>query len=265
MMDIFLRNPIEKSAFKCAQRRSKDMCHVCSSYCDNCSFFVKNHLPPETDEETVKLLALKAEGKAWAAIVENQIHAGFGIGVFALLIFAWALWYYDPFWTRYIMSQSSSPPPDTRVSIVDTGAEQHANIDQTLSMVAEELWKGRDVNGDRQLNCIDATILFYYFFPDKSKVVIMVNINPRQNLNHLFVSVFTDGEWKPVEPQAHFSGNDSYWMEDIWGSRYDVRYDKEETKYWRRFLPWKIEGMDISNSPPPLTEAHRAEVRSTER
>jgi len=253
ILDIFFKNPIEKCAFKCAQRRSENICisQVCSSYCDNCSFFVKNYFPPETDEETVKLLMLKAEEKAWATILENQIHAGFWVGFFVLLILVWALWYYDPFWTRYTMNQSNSPPPDIRGSIADTGAEQHANIDQTLRIVAEELWKGRDVNGDRQLNCIDATILFYHFFPDKSKVIIMGNVNPRQHLNHLFVSVFTDGEWKPIEPQAYYSRNDSYWMEDVWGDRYDVRYDKEDTKYWRRLLPWRIAGMDFSNSPIP--------------
>ena len=48
---------------------------------------------------------------------------------------------------------------------------EHANIDKTLKIVAEK-WKTTDVNGDGLHNCIDAAVLFYQYYPDKSKVTI---------------------------------------------------------------------------------------------
>jgi hypothetical protein len=239
MTDVSFDNSVWKYALKCALRRSGELCSSVfySAYCDNCTFFVKNYLPAEVDEREVRLLMLKVDEEAWANVVERHLKY---IGAAAFLIsmlFVLMLWDYDPLWIRV---KAKTTLHDTRGLIADTGTEQHANIDETLSKVAEELWKGRDVNWDRKINCIDATIIFYHYFPDKSKVYIMSNFNPDNYFNHLFISVFTDGEWRAIEPQAYYSGNESYWMEDVWESRYDMSYDTEETRVWRWFLPWGI-------------------------
>jgi len=249
MADVPFDDYICQCAVKCALRRSKNNCSSSfnSAYCVNCSFFVRNYLPAEVDDQAIELLMLKAEEEAWVTIMVNQKYAGFAVAFLVSMFLAWTLWDYDPFWIRNRPS-TTAPPPVARGVVTDTGTEQHANIDETLSKVAEELWKGRDVNWDRQLNCIDATIIFYHFFPDKSKVHIMSNVNPDNNFNHLFISVFTDGVWKTIEPQAYFSKNESYWMEDVWDSRYVKRYDREETKLWRWFLPWRIGSLDFTGS-----------------
>jgi len=247
MIDVSIDDSVWKYALKCAIRRDNDLCSTIfnTSYCDNCTYFVKNYLPAQTDDEEVKLIMLKADEKAWAGIVENYFkYIGTAVLIISML-FVLMLWDYDPLWIR--IKAKKTYHPDTHGLIADTGTEQHANIDETLSKVAEELWKGRDVNWDKRLNCIDATIIFYHYFPDKSKVNIMGNVNPDENFNHLFISVFTDGEWKTIEPQAYYSGNRSYWMEDVWNSRYDMRYDTEETKLWRWLLPWKIGNIDFTS------------------
>jgi hypothetical protein len=251
MTDVTFDDSAWKCALKCAVRRSNDLCSTIfyTSYCDNCTFFVKNYLPAEVDDQAVKLLMLKADEEAWSNIMKDHLkHIGAAAFIVSMLFF-WIVWDHDPFWAR--IKAKTTAPHDIRGFIVDTGTEQHANIDETLSKVAEELWRGRDVNWDRQLNCIDATVVFYHYFPDKSKVCIMSNVNPAKNFNHLFISVFTDGVWKAIEPQAYYSGNESYWMEDVWDSRYDMRYDREETRLWRWYLPWKIGNFDFTSLTYP--------------
>jgi len=90
----------------------------------------------------------------------------------------------------------------------NTNLSEHANIDQTLRIVANKFRQKVDVNSDGKTNCIDAAVTFYKYYPDKSKVCIMINNNPKTGLNHLFNCVFTDGVWKAIEPQAYYS-NDS--------------------------------------------------------
>jgi len=240
MNDASFENNALKYAVKCAMRRSKNLCSSVfyTAYCENCTYFVKNYLPAETDDQGIKLFMLKAEEEARAMTMEKLNYTGFAAGFLVCIILAWIVWDYDPFWIR--IKVKTTPPPVTRGIIADTGIEQHANIDETLGKVAEELWKGRDVNGDKQLNCIDAAVIFYHYFPDKSKVRIMGNVNPGINFDHLFIGVFSDGDWKLIEPQAYYSGKESYWMEDVWDIRYDTRYNKEETNRWLWYLPWRI-------------------------
>ena len=88
---------------------------------------------------------------------------------------------------------------------------EHANIDKTLRLVAEN-WKKNDVNGDGLHNCIDAAVLFYQYYPNKNKVCIEINRNPKTGMYHLFNCVFTDGVWKAIEPQAYANNHSNYFM-----------------------------------------------------
>jgi len=105
---------------------------------------------------------------------------------------------------------------------------EHSNIDKTLLLVAEN-WNKIDVNKDGKHNCIDAAVLFYQYYPDKSKVCIELNKNPDTGMNHLFNCVFTDGVWKAIEPQAYASNKPSYLMGAIWGKNYDASYNRDVT------------------------------------
>ena len=248
MSDVSFENNAWKYAVKCALRRSRALCsgNFYTAYCENCTYFVKNYLPAEVDEQAVNHIMHKAEEKAWAITMGKQNYLGFAASFLICILFAWIVWDYDPFWIR-TKTKTTTPPPVTRGLIADTGVEQHANIDETLGKVAEELWKGRDVNGDKLLNCIDATVIFYHYFPDKSKVCIMSNDNPSTHFNHLFIGVFSDGTWKLIEPQAYYFRNESYLMEDVWDGRYDMRYNEEETRLWRWYLPWRIGSLDFTS------------------
>ena len=110
---------------------------------------------------------------------------------------------------------------------------EHDNIDKTLQIVAEKLSQNIDVNGDGKTNCIDAAIIFYKYYPDKSKVCIEINKNPKTGMHHLFNCVFTDGAWKAIEPQAYYTDHSNYFMWAVWGDKYDNKYNRDETETWK--------------------------------
>jgi hypothetical protein len=112
---------------------------------------------------------------------------------------------------------------------------EHNNIDRTLSLVAEK-WKNTDVNGDGLHNCIDAAVLFYKYYPDKSKVCIEANRNPGTDMYHLFNCVYTDGVWKAIEPQAYATNYSNYLMWAVWGNKYDNKYNRDVTDEYKKYV-----------------------------
>jgi len=120
-------------------------------------------------------------------------------------------------------------------SAVTRNISEHANIDKTLKIVAEK-WKKTDVNGDGLYNCIDAAVLFYQYYPDKSKVCIEVNRNSSKNFYHLFNCVFTDGVWKAIEPQSYANNHSNYLMWAAWENEYDVKYNRDATDEYKRYV-----------------------------
>ena len=122
-----------------------------------------------------------------------------------------------------------SSPSETKNS------SEQENIEKTLRLVAEN-WKKTDVNGDGLINCIDAAVLFYQYYPDKNKVCIEVNKNPNSEMHHLFNCVFTDGVWKAIEPQAYAINHSYYLMKAVWRNRYDNSYNRDVTADYLRYV-----------------------------
>jgi hypothetical protein len=164
---------------------------------------------------------------------------GFAVFTILFLILAWNSWKNDKIKDERLVSYTSSTPATaSRPSAVATAARpntndsQHANITATLRIVAEK-WKKTDVNGDGLHNCIDAAVLFYKYFPDKDKVCIMINVNPKTGMNHLFNCVFTEGVWKAIEPQSYANNYSNYLMWAVWGSQFDKSYNRDVTERWK--------------------------------
>jgi uncharacterized glyoxalase superfamily protein PhnB len=110
------------------------------------------------------------------------------------------------------------------------------NIDATLDYVARDLRNKTDVNADGLVNCIDAAVLFYKYYPVKSEVTITLNYNTATGMNHLFNVVLVDGVWRAVEPQAKFTGQRSYWMRDVWGAKYDSSKNESATRTYAGYV-----------------------------
>lgn len=97
-------------------------------------------------------------------------------------------------------------------------------IPQTLELV-----QAIDVNGDGLVNCIDYTIQFWMFYPNKNEVRIIWNKHPTNGWNHLFaeVGIYTVecGAFTWTTNQDH-----KHWKIDwFWPRAYNPTYDVNVT------------------------------------
>jgi len=113
---------------------------------------------------------------------------------------------------------------------------QFTHIEKTLKIVAEK-WETSDVNGDGKINCIDAALLFYMYYPDKDYVRIIGNNNEINDFHHLFNAVLINGFWWGIEPQTYAYEEGSYWMKDAWEDIYDYSFNSDFTDYFLQYLP----------------------------
>jgi hypothetical protein len=157
---------------------------------------------------------------------------GFAVTTIVFLVLAWFSWKNESTKDEKQVSRVSSTTTTFTPSKSNMNISEHANIDQTLRIVAEK-WKKTDVNKDGLYNCIDAAVLFYKHYPDKSKVCIEVNYNPDTGMNHAFNCVFTDGVWKAIEPQSYYTKHSNYLMWAVWGSEYNNKYNRDETEKYK--------------------------------
>jgi hypothetical protein len=161
---------------------------------------------------------------------------GFAVATVIFLVLAWFYWKNEKEteerWLNRSVSTATTVAKTNNTS--NSKTSEHANIDQTLRIVAQKCWN-TDVNKDGLYNCIDAAVLFYKYYPDKSKVCIEINYNPKTDMHHLFNCVFTDGVWKAIEPQAYYKNHSNYLMWAVWGNQYDNKLNRDETDYWKKF------------------------------
>ena len=92
------------------------------------------------------------------------------------------------------------------------------------------------MDGDGLVNCIDAALVFYKVYPNKNNVKIISNQHPDGRLNHMFNAVYIDGNWHYIEPQSAYKKHRKYWMGNVWGDRYDRKYNRDVTEEYRRYL-----------------------------
>ena len=109
-------------------------------------------------------------------------------------------------------------------------------INFALERTAADYKRGVDVNGDGLVNCIDAAVLFYQHFPDKSLVSITLNYNPATGMNHLFNAVNINGTWRAIEPQANVINARCYFMTTVWQDEYDYRLNRNVTNHYKRYV-----------------------------
>ena len=126
-------------------------------------------------------------------------------------------------------SDSSGSSSKTYVSTRD-------DINNTLRLVARDLKNKVDYNKDGLINCIDAAISFYKWYPDKSKVRIELNRNTKTGMHHLFNCVNINGIWRAIEPQALHMNHSNYWMHNVWGKKYDETYNSDATWQYIKFV-----------------------------
>jgi len=155
---------------------------------------------------------LQAETRARTMKKSNGLHRiVFSLLIGFCLFSAWSSWNGEKrreanrqanLAARNVERVEPAPRPQTTAA----NNQQTRRIEETLQRVARAMRANTDVNGDGKVDCIDAAVLFYQWFPNKNEVRIMLNRNTATGMNHLFNAVLIDGVWTAIEPQATFAG-----------------------------------------------------------
>jgi hypothetical protein len=125
------------------------------------------------------------------------------------------------------------PPPEATYKATSQQAERIfycTNISKDYYFI--------DMTCDGLYDCIDATMLFYFYYLDyDSNVKIIWNYNPNTNWSHLFCSVPDGyGGWLYIECTRYGDVLYKVMVDYVWGKDYDSRYNKDVTQDWRAII-----------------------------
>ena len=211
-------------AFKKCRRRRFDAVE-----CSHCKWDVANYI--DTDPASLRLFMLQAEQDA----VDEQYERGTSKIGWAVLILVFAA----------CVGASVFECVSNNLYWKTHGPEQqvvsnaHAvRVSDALNFAANSLRARKDINKDGKINCIDAAIFFYHAYTAPGEIQITSNKHPDGRMNHLFISIRINGKWYGIEPQAQWKGYPSYWMTDVWGSKYDPQYNRDATAYYKRYADY---------------------------
>ncbi|GBU27287.1 hypothetical protein R84B8_00816 [Treponema sp. R8-4-B8] len=227
---------IWKRACTCADMRLGRSCkNRFGSYeCNGCEQYILNYMDAEPSQ--AKLLMLDADeqmaslrGSINRANVLIVISIAIIVGFVGLFAYATVAGNKQARERLAKEALATAPKAEARHSTDET------NISNTLSKVAIGLTDKKDINRDGKVNCIDAALMFYKYYPDKSKVRIYWNKNTAKDFNHMFNLVLINGTWVGVEPQTKFFGESNYRMRPVWGAKYDYTLNIDVTNDWARF------------------------------
>ena len=218
-------------ATECALRRRNRHCReqFGGAACNYCSYNVNRYI--DADPRHVELFMLQAETRAGAIY-----HAGRQPRIIFLILIALVAF---AVWTGHKANQKREaayrlPPQNTTLSAKDQATIDKVN--KTLDKVAVDLNRKVDVNSDGKINCIDAAVLFYKHYPNREEICIVLNVNNATGMNHLFNAVPYKGGWGCVEPQSYWHNNNSIWVKDVWGNKYNSKYNVDVTAEWSKYV-----------------------------
>jgi len=208
---------------KCTNDFNDALCKAC-----NCKLHLQNYCTM-TDQQC-NLMMLQAENSASIekhSLLLNVVSIIIFIAVITFIAITPMLWDMANMKNKIVSKtvQYNVPPVSTQ--------SPDKMINDTLKIVTRV---AHDTNGDGLVNCIDAAVLFYQYYPVRSEVKIILNYNRETGMNHLFNSVSVDGRWFTVEPQAYYNGERKYWMIDYWDSYYDARFDRDDTERYKKYV-----------------------------
>lgn len=233
-VDTVDRADIYRLALRCAEFNHRG----CTLNCGNCQFSVFNY---GFDDNQASLLKAQAYSDYYAReqlLAENknklkQINAGPTV-VLILLIIA----------VITCVNKCGSVKPPTQTVDIKAIEEQIKNdpdfkyiaprpndvsiIPHCLNLMRRYPIIVKDYNNDNKIDCIDYSMTFRELYGSRARLII--NYNPKQNFNHMFVRVEYDQMlYIDIEPQGTST---SYIMSQFWGMRYDPKYNEDVTERW---------------------------------
>jgi hypothetical protein len=220
-------------AYQCAEHKRNG----CQGYCGNCQFNVQLYIADPREAVLIRTSAAIDEQKIYEQKKDEENTKL--VGVIILMVTCLFLWYKCSTPAQKSISVTQKEPEYTMpVQTVAVNTEVNPSFanpkppekikDKSISTVCETVRvKIRDMDGDGQVNCVDYATLFYIEYGPGCRIIR--NINPQTGMNHLFNQVtYNDGRSFMIEPQnGHLIR-----MERVWGSKYDPKYNCDETEYW---------------------------------
>jgi len=234
---------LRNCAMVCSLRRVKHKCkEKFGSYaCNNCRYNICEYA--DIDPQQAKLFVMQTDFEAQDTVSYNRttdiVFWFFILGFLALGLHSFNYYHpgelgkYVPSYFKQVVEKSVQVQALDIVKAEEKPPKypnRYKAVEATLDEVAIRMVLGQDVDKDGVINCHDSSTWFYYLYPYRDEVKIMANSH---DLNHLFVSVLLDGKWVCIEPWIRYSNRDpkaSYYMQDVWGKRYDHRYCKDVTQ-----------------------------------
>lgn len=101
------------------------------------------------------------------------------------------------------------------------------NIPRILAVMRRHgVW---DVNGDGVIDCIDHSLIFRKLYGSNARIII--NVNPNNGMNHMFIRVLWDGglQVMDIEPQGT---PERFSMGVVWGVMYNPMFNRDVTSQW---------------------------------
>ena len=224
-----LTGTLYNCAVECALQRRSRSCKESfgSTACNGCKWNILEYT--DVDIRQAKLFMLSAEDRAGDIKAASKLHRVPLLMIIIIFTFFGIKNYRIEKWLEAKNLAEATP----KTSVVTDSV--HQNITSTLYKVHQKTKEKKiDVNGDGLVNCIDAAVLFYKYYPNKNDVCIELNVNNATKLNHLFNCVRVNGAWRAVEPQGY--GSKSYWMRDIWGDAYNSKLNQDVTEKYKRYV-----------------------------
>ena len=208
----------------------------CSCNCHLCQFNIFNYLNDVREASLLKAHAY-TDFQTQQAIFKQAERtlaaqrAGPFISLVILIVGVWWLFH----------SCNTAPkdtPPDIKHTIERTlkYLKSNPNNPENIPIVIDLmlLMGVKDVNYDGQINCIDYSVTFRQLYGDNAH--LMINNNPNNGMNHMFVRVWNGYKIIDVEPQ---STDDRYAMSLVWGTQYDPQFNKDVTSSWGMLPSWR--------------------------
>lgn len=232
---------LRRFAHECAKHKAY---RTCNGVCRSCGLNISAYSIPKEDAVIMQQMAELDIGedikRRHQAIEYQQAEAKAARSAAKVQLIIWAI--IITVCISLIMYCRSSAAKSTNsmstqtttqsVSTVTTPVSKQTPVDplvpirSTLKQVTK-----RDMDGDGKVACVDYTLMFYDTYPNKNNVRVIWNKNTVNDMNHLFVKVWVNGEWMPVEPQAYINPVTDRWfsMRKYWGSKYSPDYDLDVT------------------------------------
>jgi hypothetical protein len=237
MANNLRENRLYAVAYQCAELYDKG----CDQQCNDCPYNIFIH----TDAKEAALLKANAysnyvRAKALDRKIKSEDNMSFLGGALMLVLFIGLIGYGCSSAKSCVAGLPNDPIADMnasrtgRTSAMDINylvqqILQSPNSSRNIPLILEVLQQQgvRDRNRDGKVNCIDYSITFRELYGSGARLII--NRNPHNGMNHMFIEIWVNGNCIWVEPQGT---PDWYSMGVVWGTRYDRQYNRDVTSEW---------------------------------